>query len=195
MVGMSLKITPTLDMITTMRDKAADGAKRVEIAEAMGVSKATLATWIMTDEFPEVRETYRLAKQVYANDLAEDIMENANAPLHDDPKLAHAEIQRRRLIVDSSKWIASKLLPKVYGDNLMIDHKHSGEVVISPLAQLRALEGDKARTIVLDDSCVPRTEPLKRVKAPKKRKSKAKTTTSPKPDAPDSASSSTIDDH
>ena len=154
-------------MIGIMRSMASSGAKRVEIAKEMGVSHQTLATWIMTDEFPEVREAYKVAKRVYANDLAEDVMRQASAPLHSDPKLAHAEIQRRRLIVDTSKWVASKLLPKVYGDNLVIDHKHSGEVVISPLAQLRALEGDKARTIVLEDSSTPSSEPLKRVTAPK----------------------------
>ena len=137
----------------------------------MGVSLATFARMIILDDYPEVKEAYVTAKRVYANDLAEDVMRQASAPLHDDPKLANAEIQRRRLIVDTSKWVASKLLPKVYGDNLVIDHKHSGEVVISPLAQLRALEGDKARTIVLDDDSAPSSEPLKRVSAPAKGKS------------------------
>lgn len=80
------------------------------------------------------------AKRIYAHDVAEAIMREASAPLHPNPKLANAEVQRRRLIVDASKWIACKLLPKVYGDNLVIDHNHSGKVELSPLAQLRQLE-------------------------------------------------------
>ena len=112
----------------------------MDIAEAIGVSHMTLARWLIQDELPEVKDAYLKAKQAYANDLAEDVMRQANAPLHEDPKLANAEIQRRRLIVDTSKWVASKLLPKVYGDNLHINHAHSGEIKMSPLAQLRQLE-------------------------------------------------------
>jgi len=137
---MSVKIIPTPDMLVTLVEMAADGDKRLDIAKAIGVSGGTLASWVIGDEFPEVRSAYLKAKQAYANDLAEDVMRQANAPLHDDPKLANAEIQRRRLIVDTSKWVASKLLPKVYGDNLHINHAHSGEIKISPLAQLRQLE-------------------------------------------------------
>jgi len=92
------------------------------------------------DDFPEIKSVYLAAKQAYAADLAEDVMLQASAPLHDNPKLANAEVQRRRLIVETSKWIASKLLPKVYGDNLKINHEHSGKIQLSPLAQLRQLE-------------------------------------------------------
>ena len=158
-------------MIGIMRSMASSGDKREDIAKEMGVSRQTLANWIIGDEFPEVRSAYMAAKQVWANDLAESIIRKAEAPLPNDAQMASAEVQRRRLVIDSSKWIAARLLPKVYGDNLVIDHKHSGEVVISPLAQLRALEGDKARTIVLEDSSESRTEPLKRVAAPAKGKS------------------------
>jgi hypothetical protein len=134
------KIIPTKSQLTILSDMAAKGAKRVDIAKAMGITSRTLARLIIGDEFPEVKQRYLEAKQVYANDLAEDVIRQASAPLHDDPKLANAEIQRRRLIVDTSKWVASKLLPKVYGDNLKINHEHSGEVKLSPLAQLRQLE-------------------------------------------------------
>ena len=158
-------------MINLMTDMAATGAKRCEIAKAMGIGSNTLSRLIISDEFPEVKAAYMAAKQVWANDLAESIIRKAEAPLPEDAQMASAEVQRRRLVIDSSKWIAARLLPKVYGDNLVIDHKHSGEVVISPLAQLRALEGDKARTIVLDDDSAPSSEPLKRVSAPAKGKS------------------------
>ena len=127
-------------MLTTLCDMASRGERRVDIAKAIGVSHMTLARWLIQDELPEVKDAYLKAKQAYANDLAEDVMRQANAPLHEDPKLANAEIQRRRLIVDTSKWVASKLLPKVYGDNLHINHAHSGEIKMSPLAQLRQLE-------------------------------------------------------
>ncbi len=136
-------------MLETLADLAGEGAKRSEIAKAMGVSRATIATWVISDEFPEVKAAYLAGKQAYAAELAEDLMRQASAPLHDDPKLANAEVQRRKLIVDTSKWVASKLLPKVYGDNLKINHEHTGEVVLSPLAQLRQLES-KGPVVAVD---------------------------------------------
>tara|TARA_R110000772_G_scaffold162415_1_gene273627 strand:- start:362 stop:856 length:495 start_codon:yes stop_codon:yes gene_type:complete len=157
-------------MVKVMTDLASTGATRDEMAKEMGISRAKLGWMIIGDEFPEVRAAYMAAKQVWANDLAESIIRKAEAPLPEDAQMASAEVQRRRLVIDSSKWIAARLLPKVYGDNLVIDHKHSGEVVISPLAQLRALEGDKARTIVLADDTGATQEPLKRVSAPTKGK-------------------------
>lgn len=134
------KLTPTPAMLEQLYTFTEQGMKRVEVAKEMGVSSMTLARWIIGDEFPEIKTQYLAAKQVWAHDLADDITRQASAPLHDDPKLANAEVSRRRLIVETSKWVSSKLLPKVYGDNLVIDHKHSGEVVMSPLAQLRQLE-------------------------------------------------------
>jgi len=148
-------------MIEILLTMATNGEKRRDIAPKLGISAITLTRWIMGEEFPEIKQAYKEAKQAYANDLAEDIIHQASMPLHENPKLANAEVQRRRLIVDTSKWIACKLLPKVYGDNLKIDHKHSGEIKLSPLAQLRQLEkrgpvvdvAPLPRLVVTDDDC------------------------------------------
>ena len=148
-------------MLEILLELAQEGEHRKDIAKAMGISNRTLARLIVGEEFPEIKQAYLEAKKVYANDLAEDIMRQASMPLHENPKLANAEVQRRRLIVDTSKWVACKLLPKVYGDNLKIDHKHSGEIKLSPLAQLRQLEkrgpvvdvAPLPRLVVTDDDC------------------------------------------
>jgi hypothetical protein len=137
---MSLKIIPAPNDLNIIRDIAQSGGKLPDMAEAIGCSRRTICTWTIGEEFPEVRAAYMAGKQAYAESLAEDLMEQAQSPLHDDPKLASAEVQRRRLIVDTTKWITGKLLPRVYGDNQRVDHNHSGTVAISPLAQLRQLE-------------------------------------------------------
>lgn len=146
--NMSTKIIPSPDQLTLMRNLVTEGKPRKEVASAMGVSTGTFHGWIIGDDFPEVKKVYLEAKQAYANDLVEDIMRQASLPLPDNPKLASAEIQRRRLICDTIKWIGSKLMPKVYGDNLQINHagKVEHEHKLSPLAQLRALEGGDAST-------------------------------------------------
>ena len=138
---MSAKIIPSPNDLNVIRDLATSGGKLPDMAKAVGVSRRTICTWTIGEEFPEVRAAYMAGKQAYAESLAEDLMEQAQSPLHDDPKLASAEVQRRRLIVDTTKWITGKLLPRVYGDNQRVDHQHSGTVTISPLEQLRQLEG------------------------------------------------------
>lgn len=158
---MSHKIIPTPAMLEIILDMTREGGKQREVAKAIGISPRSLTSLIMGEEFPEIKQAYKEAKQMYANDLAEDIIHQASMPLHENPKLANAEVQRRRLIVDTSKWIACKLLPKVYGDNLKIDHKHSGEIKLSPLAQLRQLEkrgpvvdvAPLPRLVVTDEDC------------------------------------------
>lgn len=137
---MGKKIIPTEDMANTISLLAAAGEKRENIAAAIGVSKATLARWVILGDYPEIKAAYKVGKQEYANDLADRIMEIAFEPLPDNPKLANASVARQKHITDNIKWIASRLLPKVYGDHLKIDHEHTGEVVLSPLAQLRQLE-------------------------------------------------------
>lgn len=146
--NMSTKIIPSPDQLTVMRNLVTDGKPRKEVASAMGVSTGTFHGWIIGDDFPEVKRVYLEAKQAYASDLIEGIMDQASQPLPDNPKLASAEIQRRRLICDTMKWIACKLMPRVYGDNLQINHggKVEHEHKLSPLAQLRALEGGDAST-------------------------------------------------
>jgi len=134
------KIEPTKEMIEQLLDLASIGTGRVEIAKEMGVSRMTIARWVVGKEYPEIKEAYLDAKRAYAEDLAERLVQEASQPLHEDPKLANAAVARSRLIVETSKWIAARLLPKVYGDNLHIQHAHSGEIKISPLAQLRQLE-------------------------------------------------------
>lgn len=137
---MSVKIIPSPATLDTIRDIATSGGKIQDMADRIGCCRKTITTWCIGEEFPEVRAAYMAGKQAYAESLAEDLMEQAQSPLHDDPKLASAEVQRRRLIVDTTKWITGKLLPRVYGDNQRVDHNHTGTVTVSPLEQLRQLE-------------------------------------------------------
>ena len=133
-----IRIIPTEGHLGTLVDITANGGSRIDAASAMGITPSKLGTWLTGNQFPEIRAAWLQAKQIYAMDVADEIMRVASAPLHEDPKLANAEVTRRRLIVDSSKWIAGRLLPKVYGEQIALEV--SGEVALSPLAQLRQLD-------------------------------------------------------
>jgi hypothetical protein len=75
-------------------------------------------------EIPSFTTLYARAKAEQADLLAEEILEIADNIEHDfevdeDGKVyaRHDHINRARLRIDTRKWYASKLAPKIYGDN------------------------------------------------------------------------------
>lgn len=95
---------------------------------------STVMRWLFEDttihtDFQEFQEQYARARQVQAELRAEEIIAiaddsegdyiirtNENGEEYEVPD--HENIQRARLRVDARKWVASKLLPKVYGDKV-----------------------------------------------------------------------------
>jgi hypothetical protein len=73
-------------------------------------------------------ERYALARQAQAHALVDELIEIADDSRNDwmernDPEnpgwIANVEhIQRTRVRLDTRKWLASKILPKVYGEKL-----------------------------------------------------------------------------
>ena len=125
-------------------ERVAAGETTKHLAKRFGVSYTTVVRWVTdSSRFPELNRAWILGKQAHAHALAEGLLDTAGSPLHENPKLANAEVQRRRLMVSTAQWISSKLLPRVYGERAMVDHHHTGEVKVSPLAQLRKLEEGK----------------------------------------------------
>jgi hypothetical protein len=76
---------------------------------------------------------YARAKDDRAHKLAEEIITLADAPIREDAdgRLDSAEVNQRRLQVDARKWIASKMLPKTYGDRTHTEH--SGTLTLADL--------------------------------------------------------------
>jgi hypothetical protein len=75
--------------------------------------KSTFYRWMYRHE--NIRAKYAMAKNAQQEYAAEDILEIAYAA---DP----ATYNVARLKVDAHKWIASKLLPKRYGEKQMLEH-------------------------------------------------------------------------
>ena len=82
--------------------------------------------WLFDKRHPEFVEQYTRAREAQAEILADEIMEIADDGTNDWMERGHGAnkgwlangeaINRSRLRVDSRKWVASKLLPKKYGD-------------------------------------------------------------------------------
>lgn len=89
----------------------------------------TLFHWLSKRDHP-FSEQYAHARSVQAELLADELIELADDDSGDvtgEPRMPNSvAVQRSRLRVDTRKWVASKLLPKKYGDKQEIEH--SGEI-------------------------------------------------------------------
>ena len=77
----------------------------------------------------EFSDQYARAKQLQIEALVDEILEIADETIHDyvanaDGKLIidHEHIQRAKLRIDTRKWLASKLVPKVYGERIQTEN-------------------------------------------------------------------------
>ncbi len=100
----------------------------------------TLFTWLKT--YPEFSESYAKAKICQIELLVDEILEisddasqdqyvNEQGILVSNPPA----INRARLKVDTRKWLASKLVPKLYGNKIDIEGDNS---MLKDLRQLSA---------------------------------------------------------
>ena len=87
-------------------------------------SEKTFYNWL-NSENSEFLQLYARAKERQAERLVAEILEISDEVSHDTLKTEegseyanHEWISRSRLRVDSRKWLASKLLPKKYGEKL-----------------------------------------------------------------------------
>lgn len=82
----------------------------------------------LLNERPDLNERYARAKEVYAADMFDEIIEisdesNADIEFVEGKMIINGEaVNRSRLRVDARKWILSKLEPKKYGDKSAVEH-------------------------------------------------------------------------
>lgn len=87
-------------------------------------SKTTVFRWLAADE--KLSDQYARAREAQADSLFDDILHISDAATPD-------EIACARLRVDSRKWMAGKLRPKVYGDKLDIEAKVKNIISDKPM--------------------------------------------------------------
>lgn len=84
-------------------------------------SMGTFLRWAHDDA--EIGQMYMVALRLRAAGLAEEIIDLSDEA--DRAESSH-EVQAYKLRVEARKWVASRLLPKQYGEK--VEHEHSGEV-------------------------------------------------------------------
>ena len=99
---------------------------------------STVRGWVV-DDVDGFAERYARARMLLAEHWADELVDIADdsasdwIQTSDGERLNSDHVQRSRLRVDTRKWIVSKMLPKVYGDKLDLNH---GVQPDNPLAKL-----------------------------------------------------------
>lgn len=101
---------------------------------------STIFKWLQ--EKPAFSEQYRIAREIQAEVLADELIEIADDGTNDYVEVQrkngvvvlgdHEHIQRSKLRVETRMWTAAKLLPKKYGDKIQqeLSGKDGGPLVI-----------------------------------------------------------------
>jgi hypothetical protein len=113
--------------------RLAEGESLRSAAKANGMAASTVLDWIAANA--EFGEQYARARQVGYQLLADELIEIADdasgdvIETEDGPKVNAEFTARSRLRLDTRKWMLSKMLPKVYGDKL--DLNHTGQMAVT----------------------------------------------------------------
>ena len=143
-IGRPTDYTPELaDLICELVASTTCGLQKLCNGHAALPDKVTINRW--RHRFPEFRTQYAQAKCEQADLLAEeclDIADDDSGDIKLSPdgfELCNTEfIARARLRVDTRKWLASKLLPKQYGQKTeeeKPENKSVIEMLIDKLAE------------------------------------------------------------
>jgi hypothetical protein len=95
-------------------DHIAEGGYSTRLDRFGLPSSSTLGRWLNENE--AFREQYARAREQRAEHFASEIVEIADTC--EDP-------QKGRLQIEARKWVAAKLLPRVYGENQRVEVQHT----------------------------------------------------------------------
>ncbi len=86
-------------------------------------SQQTIDEWILGDKGGLMSVEFARAREMAAENRAQEIIDIA-----DDEKLS---AESRRVMIDARKWIASRLLPRVYGDKQQVEHSGDVQIIVN----------------------------------------------------------------
>ena len=104
--------------------------------ERVGVPRRTVRTW--ATENPSLASALQLARREGYEHWADEILEIADSVRGSD---SPAAVNAARLMVDSRKWLLSKLHPEQYGDSMTVTGKGGRDLipVVNPATRVPRL--------------------------------------------------------
>lgn len=102
---------------------------------------SSIRRWVVLDEPKGVAEQYARARESCIHEMIDDTIEIADDTTRDTITKTGKDgaeydapdnewIQRSRLRVDTRKWLASKICPKLYGEKVAVTGEEGGPVQI-----------------------------------------------------------------
>lgn len=115
----------SIEVADAICERIADGESlRAICKDEDKPSKSTVFRWLKSNE--EFRDQYARAKAEMADSLFDDMLaiaDNTDKDKDEDGRVDVDHINRQRIRIETRKWMAGKLKPKVYGER--IDHTSS----------------------------------------------------------------------
>ena len=133
-------------ILQTVCDHIVVGQSLIRILqEQQGMPRyTTFMDWLANDR--KLAEKYAQAKAEQADYLADELVSIADNAT--DANLA-------RLQVDARKWVASKLKPKRYGDNLQVNHSGKLDVITMTDADLiRIIQEQTGQPLMIEGEVI-----------------------------------------
>lgn len=134
-------VKPTEPVVRKLCERIMLGDSLEKIAEDPRMpTKVTIVRWLADPANAEFRERYYNARRVQAElrideifDIADDSSQDYK-PVYDedgnlirmDPNNEH--IQRSRVRIDTRKWFAAKMLPRIYGEKVLNELDVTGDL-------------------------------------------------------------------
>jgi hypothetical protein len=127
-----------------LREEITGGKSIATFAKERGINYGTLRDWVDAD--PGRASIYARAREDRADTFADAIREiseeTAVEARHQGEEivlgLSQAVIAHNRLRIDSLKWLASKMKPRVYGEKLEVE----GKLALSFEDHVKAINAD-----------------------------------------------------
>ena len=111
-------------------------------------SYVTVWNWLKTDD--DFRNKYQVAIELRAQGLDDQIDDTIN-----EMRNGEIDAQQARVIVDTYKWRAAKLYPRLYGDNQKIDVEHKVTSFVDELKKVAAkVEAKRLQADVIEGEVV-----------------------------------------
>lgn len=127
-----------LALITPIETEGGDGkphlrSLRAIIQEMKTPSLSMFMRWLNDPEMAYLREQYARARETQAEMMADEMLEISDEDPREVTTITQGDrtseidrtdgagVQRNRVRIDTRKWVASKLLPKKFGDRVAVD--------------------------------------------------------------------------
>lgn len=156
-------------LILTLCERISEGETVTHVCTDLGIAKRDVWNW--TEASKDLRARYARARELQAHAVAEQamlaahgiddyaravalVLEREEDQLDDmEPRaraahqsfinsLHHAAVQRDKLRVDTLKWTAGKLAPRVYGERQQLEHSSKDGAPIPFTFRIDSASGD-----------------------------------------------------